>query len=217
MGRFKHVIWDWNGTLLNDAWLCLEVINRQLAQRHLPIVTYSEYQEAFGFPIRNYYHRLGFEFGDEIFEDVAQEFIDDYERHRAECHLQPQVLEILDRVTAAGCGQSILSMYQQDALLEVTTTFGIATRMQHVVGLDTHYAVSKLDIGRRLIEQINCPLDRIALIGDTDHDSDVATALGIPCALVPGGHQAFHRLAECDATRLDSLEAVAEWLALDND
>jgi phosphoglycolate phosphatase len=217
VSRFKHVIWDWNGTLLDDAWLCLEVINRQLAQRQLPIVTSAGYQEAFGFPIRDYYHRLGFEFGDELFEDVALEFIDDYERHRAECRLQPQVLGILDRVDAAGCGQSILSMYQQDALLEVTSTFGIATRMQHIVGLDTHYAVSKLDIGRRLIEQINCPVARIALIGDTDHDSEVATALGISCALVPGGHQASHRLAECNATRLDSLEAVAEWLALDDD
>ena len=217
MSRFTHVIWDWNGTLFDDAWLCLEVINRQLAQRNLPIVTGAGYQEAFGFPIRDYYHRLGFEFGDEIFEDVAQEFIDDYERHRAECRLQPQVLESLDRVAAAGCGQSILSMYRQDELLAVTTTFGIAAHMQHIVGLDTHFAVSKLDIGRRLIEQIDCPPDRIALIGDTDHDSEVATALGIPCALVPGGHQASHRLAECNATLLDSLKAVVEWLALDDD
>jgi phosphoglycolate phosphatase len=217
VGGFAHVIWDWNGTLLDDAWLCLEVINRQLAQRHLPIVTYAEYQEAFCFPIREYYDRLGFEFGDEIFEDVAQEFIDDYELHRDECRLRPQVLEILDRVDAAGCGQSILSMYRQDALRTVTRTFGIATHMQHIIGLDTHYAVSKLDIGRRLIEQIDCPLDRIALIGDTDHDSEVATALGISCALVPGGHQASHRLAECNATLLDSLEEVVQWLALGDD
>ena len=33
MGNYRHVIWDWNGTLLDDAWLCVEVLNGLLARR----------------------------------------------------------------------------------------------------------------------------------------------------------------------------------------
>ena len=31
--HYKHAIWDWNGTLLNDTWLCVEVLNGLLAIR----------------------------------------------------------------------------------------------------------------------------------------------------------------------------------------
>ncbi|MDH5646585.1 MAG: hypothetical protein OEZ01_11285, partial [Candidatus Heimdallarchaeota archaeon] len=31
--RYEHIIWDWNGTLLDDAWLCVEIMNSMLAKR----------------------------------------------------------------------------------------------------------------------------------------------------------------------------------------
>ena len=31
--RYKHIVWDWNGTLLNDLWLCIESINFVLESR----------------------------------------------------------------------------------------------------------------------------------------------------------------------------------------
>ena len=34
--KYSHILWDWNGTLLDDAWLCVEVMNSMLAERDLP-------------------------------------------------------------------------------------------------------------------------------------------------------------------------------------
>ena len=34
-----HVLWDWNGTLLDDAWLCVEVVNRLRAARRMQLAT----------------------------------------------------------------------------------------------------------------------------------------------------------------------------------
>ena len=40
----KYVIWDWNGTLINDAWLFVDLMNEELDERNLPLITITEYQ-----------------------------------------------------------------------------------------------------------------------------------------------------------------------------
>ena len=59
---FTHVIWDWNGTLLDDATACVAAINALLERRLLPQVTHQQYLDIFDFPVRNYYLQLGFDF-----------------------------------------------------------------------------------------------------------------------------------------------------------
>ena len=39
----KHIIWDWNGTLLDDSWLCVESINKSLKKRNLPQIDKEKY------------------------------------------------------------------------------------------------------------------------------------------------------------------------------
>ena len=41
-----HVIWDWNGTLVDDAWLCVEIVNELLTRRGIAPITPSEYGEV---------------------------------------------------------------------------------------------------------------------------------------------------------------------------
>jgi len=77
--RYSHVIWDWNGTLLNDVDWCITQINRMLAKRNKRILaSVSEYHAAFCFPIMEYYRNVGFDFAEEPFEDLAQEYIEMY-------------------------------------------------------------------------------------------------------------------------------------------
>ena len=66
--RPRHVIWDWNGTLLDDAWLCVEVMNALLTPHRLPPLDAARYQALFSFPVRDYYRRLGFDFDAESFD-----------------------------------------------------------------------------------------------------------------------------------------------------
>ena len=44
--RYKHIIWDWNGTLLNDRWLCVEGINQALIKRGLNPISEDQYSKA---------------------------------------------------------------------------------------------------------------------------------------------------------------------------
>ena len=58
--RYKHIIWDWNGTLLDDRWLCVEGINQALVKRDLPPISEDRYRKIFTFPVKEYYKKLGY-------------------------------------------------------------------------------------------------------------------------------------------------------------
>jgi phosphoglycolate phosphatase len=197
--KYKHIIWDWNGTLLDDAWLCVEIINRMLACRGMRKITLAEYQMHFDFPVINYYLKLGFNFDKESFDNVAQEYIKAYETERFRCRLQSGVNEIVKSLRDRGFLQSVLSASQQSSLIEAIELFGLNNLFENVAGLDDYYAHSKVDAGKKLLKNITVSPKEILLIGDTIHDYEVACILGADCLLLPAGHQTAQRLMSCGA------------------
>ena len=54
----RCVIWDWNGTLLDDLQLCLRLLNEMLEEDGCPNrYDLAAYREIFGFPVVDYYRR----------------------------------------------------------------------------------------------------------------------------------------------------------------
>ncbi|MCF8374472.1 MAG: HAD family hydrolase [Bacteroidales bacterium] len=192
--KVEHVIWDYNGTLLNDLDLCVTVINKVLARRGLEQLSREGYQAVFDFPVRDYYEKIGFNFQKESFEIVGTEFIEEYNREQAVCELQEGALSVIRKFNELGIDQSILSARLQKSLDEEIEGFGIQSYFSYIFGLDHHYADGKLKRGRQLIEKINKPSDKIVLIGDTLHDLHVAQKLGIGALLVAHGHHSYDRL-----------------------
>ena len=212
----RHIIWDWNGTLLDDAWLCVEVMNGMLGRRGLPGLTAARYQDIFDFPVEEYYRRLGFDFSREPFSEVGTEFIEGYEKRRHECRLQANAQEALQTFQEAGLRQVILSAQKQTTLNEAVNQFGIAHFFPCLRGIDDHYAAGKKEQGLGLIRELAVDPGLVLLIGDTTHDGDVARAMGAGCCLVASGHHAFDKLTTCGVPVYNSLDALmrdvcAEW------
>ncbi|MHB8087538.1 MAG: HAD family hydrolase [Anaerolineaceae bacterium] len=193
--KYKHIIWDWNGTLLDDVELCVSIINTLLVKRKLSAISLEYYREIFSFPIIQYYERLGFNFSSESFETIGTEFILDYEKKRAQCALMADATKTLQHFANLGLTQSILSASKQDYLLDAVGGYGLDSVFMEINGLDNHYASSKVDIGLDFVARNNFDPTAILLIGDTIHDADVAKALGVDCCLIPNGHQSKKRLA----------------------
>ena len=213
MNTIHHIIWDWNGTLFDDAWLCVDILNQMLARYDLPAVTLTLYQEHFDFPVEKYYQKLGFDFDEKhSFHDISFQYMDIYNKRRYECNLHDHALEIVKFVTGLGISQSILSAYHQTNLQEIVDYFHINKIFSYIVGLDNYYAASKIDIGKTLINNLNIDGDGILLVGDTKHDYEVARALGIQCILIPGGHQKIERLMACDVPVVSSHNHIKEYL-----
>ena len=145
---YKHAIWDWNGTLLNDTWLCVEVLNGLLARRGRAPITTNDYRENFGFPVIRFYEYLGFDADVDTYEQVSREFIGDYEkRWFEECILYPDTHEVLSAMTQLGMTHSVLSAAKQDALESGIQHYGIHEYFMGLVGANNIYAEGKVAQG----------------------------------------------------------------------
>lgn len=212
MKRIAHVIWDWNGTLLDDAELCVEVMNGVLGRRKLAPITAESYAAAFRFPVREYYRDLGFDFEREAFELIGTEFIAGYSAGEARCSLRHDARSTLEGLGKLGLRQSVLSASQQARLEHQVKRLDVHAHFEALVGLADNYAAGKIEVGKRWMEKSDVDPARTILVGDTDHDVEVARALGVECALVPSGHQSKERLAKTGARVLNSLSALLEGL-----
>lgn len=212
MKNIQHIFWDWNGTLLNDAWLCCDVMNRMLVKRQMPEMSMERYQEIFDFPILDYYQRIGFDFEKETFEDLGLEFIDGYERRRGDACLYDDVRTALDRVQSLGVGQSILSAYKHDTLVRLVKEHELVSYFHDLHGHHHIYPVGKAPQGREALEKLGVDPAETLLIGDTVHDAEVAEELGMHCVLLPGGNHPEAKLRALGYPVLESRMDVVEWL-----
>lgn len=206
--KYKHIIWDWNGTLLDDAWLCAEIMNTQLQNAGLPEMSPERYAEVFRFPVRDYFLEVGFDFEKTSFETWSDIFIEVYEQRKLECPVRPEGITHLKNNLENGLSQSIISASEQASLHEIVRHYGLFDLFVSVRGLNDHHAHGKLEIGRQWVAELGLPPKEILLVGDTLHDCQMAAELGIDCVLVSGGHQSRARLESCGVPVVDSLADI---------
>lgn len=206
--RYTHVVWDWNGTLLDDAWLCVDVMNEVLAARNMPALTVERYQAIFDFPVIRYYERIGFDLEREPFEVVGTEFIQRYEARRTEANLRPEARAVLGALRETGVRQSVLSAYRQDTLDSLLRHHAVDAYFHDITGSDDHYARGKTEQGRALLKRLRVDPSCVLLVGDTAHDHEVAQAMGVDCLLLPGGTHTAERLSSCGAPVIRDLQDV---------
>lgn len=204
----KTIIWDWNGTLLNDLEICIQCMNLLLKRRNLPILTIEKYRRIFTFPVKSYYRSAGFDFNKEPFETPAMEFIDLYHQTLSKAKLFSDVVNVLEYIAKKGISQSVLSAMEHESLVQSLKDNQILPFFEEVTGINNHYAHSKLEIGQKLIKKINLSKNQILVIGDSLHDLEVSDKLGIDCLLVSRGHQSKERLLAKTPEVVDDLKDV---------
>jgi len=211
--KYTHVIWDWNGTLLNDVAWCMTTINTMLAKRGLPVLgNVAAYHGVFGFPIIDYYLRAGFDFEKEPFEDLAAEYIAFYHGGGSDAALFHGARALLADVQRSGMRQVILSASELNNLFTQLRPFGINAYFDEILGISDIYAASKIDIGKAYMARAKP--EKAVLIGDSSHDKEAAEALGVDCVLVANGHQSKKTLLSRDAVVVDRLTDVRYILGL---
>ncbi len=209
----RHVVWDWNGTLWDDTALCIDIMNDLLRERALPALNKERYQAIFDFPVIKYYERLGFDFSTESFAVVGAEFIRRYELRRTEAALHPATRETLGQLAERKLHQSVLSAYRHDTLETLLVSSGIRSFFMGVLGSDNVYAEGKIEQGRRWIKHLGLPPDEVVLIGDTQHDFEVASAMECRCLLIAAGYHPRSRLEQLGVPVLDQIEELPGWLS----
>jgi len=212
MTAYRHIIWDWNGTLLDDVWLCIEIMNRLLAERGLYGLNHSRYRDIFDFPVEKYYEKAGLDLHAESFDSLCGEFCEAYEQRVGECELHQHALEVLDYCTRKRVTQSILSSTEQGRLEKVVRMSGLDCYFENLIGQADYFAEGKVESGKKLIARLDFNHEEILLIGDTIHDEITAREMGIGCALVSIGHHPAEKLNKTGVSVFDNLHEIVHLL-----
>lgn len=211
------VLWDWNGTLLDDVALCVDALNRLLKRHNYPQqYDTTRYRAIFGFPIEDYYRRAGFDFNAHPFPLLAQRYMDDYIPASVACPLAAGAIPALNAFRAAGARQVVLSASPTTTLERQVSERGIRPYFDALLGLGDIYAKSKLDLGLAYLQKTGFDPKSAVMIGDSTHDFEVASALGVRCVLQAGGHQPEETLRATGAATATDLTSAATLILTDD-
>ena len=206
MVKTALVIWDWNGTLLDDTRQCYEIENAMRTRRGMPPFSgMEEYRWLFRFPVIEFYKDMGYTFETESYEAISEEFVRLYTEIVYDCPLQPGSRETLETLRCRGIPQALLSATSQARLEQQVRRFGLDHYFEAVLGQKDDLAHGKAERGRRYLESSGVDPAQVLFIGDTDHDYAVASAMGCRVALLSAGHQPRAVLERCGVPVIDSL------------
>lgn len=198
---------------MDDVDICLEGINILLKKRTLPLLTKQRYKQIFTFPVEDYYQLAGFDYSKEPFETPAEEFIVHYKQMLSAANLFDDAFNALTRNKNLGLSQFILSAMEQNLLVASVQKRGIAQFFKSVCGISDNFARSKTENAKKLISINGINPSEAILIGDTIHDAEVATEIGVDVVLVSRGHQSEERLRATGTTVISNFKELEDILA----
>lgn len=206
--KYDTIIWDWNGTLLNDVCMCIRCMNQLLKPRNIPLLDKEIYQEVFTFPVQDYYERIGIDFEKDPFNVIGHDFMDLYFEALPTCELHEGVEEVLKYFKAQNKRQFILSAMEHDSLMEALKVYRITDYFEATYGIDNHLAASKIGRAHQMIKDFDISITSSLMFGDTLHDKDVAAEMGVDINLISIGHQSESVLQMARVPVLPSLSAI---------
>ena len=211
--RVSHVVWDWNGTLLDDNQVVLAAVNEVCAGFGRTELSWSEWQAAYARPMRVSYEQiLARVLDEEEWARVDKLYHERYDALLHTCGLAAGVTDALRQWNESGRTQSLLSMWFHARLTPTIEQFGLTqyfTRIDRLageVGGDSKAA----SLIRHLEAQNLNPAD-VVLIGDVVDDALAARSAGSHCILVTTGAMARSAL---ESTGAPVTNSIAEALRL---
>lgn len=201
----KYIFWDFNGTILDDAKLCFDILNEMLIEEEMPTVTFDEYLMIFTFPIEDYYRKV-FDLNRTSFKDLAHRFIERYQPRSLDVKLHQGIIHTIQVCISKGIKNVLLSASQLENLKEQLKHYQIEDLFEHVLGTKDVYANSKVMVANDFITTNKIDPKDVLMIGDTLHDYEVAEELGFRIILYTKGHQ--HQKRFGDIEKINEIQEI---------
>ncbi len=201
------ILFDWNGTLLDDAELTVDVMNSILREYGKSEVTLSFYREHFDFPVIHYYLALGFSPGAEMAE-ASRKFVQRYTERMFEPNLFPEVKEVLTVLRERSVKRGIVSAMEHTMLLRHTRFYGLHTLISSIQGVEDTAGSGKTHLAEIVKKRWDICPERTVYVGDTTHDRDFAHTMGCRVILKKNGHNSVGRLTKSGEVVIASLDEI---------
>jgi phosphoglycolate phosphatase len=209
----RHVIWDWNGTLVDDVSLCVQILNQELKAHQIEEISINEYRQKFFFPVACYYKKLGLPFSGFKYEALAKRYISEYRKRFKECQLHDGAFKTLEWLNSQKISQSILSAGKQSDLESFVKHFAVDSFFCFFDGAKDIEARGKDERAHEHLSEIGINSEDVLLVGDTCHDWEVSQIIGCRSLLFTLGHVESGRLKRNESTVITSLSEVCTWVS----
>lgn len=203
--KYSHVIWDFNGTILNDIQIGIDAVNVLLERYNKKrIESVDEYRSAFGFPVIDYYDKIGLE--RENFSKYAPEWVTEYNLREPDASIFEGIIEIMEFFKANSCLQYLLSATEHKMLAGQVKRLNIGSYFEEIIGQNSIEAHGKIDSALMWMKKVNPK--KALYIGDSLHDFEVSHMMGIDCVLLSWGHQSKERLLATGCRVFDTAKSL---------
>ncbi|GAA3701436.1 HAD-IA family hydrolase [Microlunatus aurantiacus] len=182
------VCWDWNGTLLDDTDVARAAMNAVLGARGLPVVPdAATYRAVFGFPVQDFYERMGIAPAD--FRSAARHYLELFASHVSRARLQPEAVTALSAIAGLGAEQVLISATVPDTLRQQMAPHRLDAHFTQILGISDAYVASKAEVVGGWLRSSGHDPHRVLMVGDTNHDEEIADELGVRFVWFALGHQ----------------------------
>jgi len=186
--RFDAVCWDWNGTLLNDVAVARAAMNSVLRDRQLPVIPDDDaYRRVFGFPITGFYARLGVDEG--AFMRAADQYLTVFAQTVGRAALQSEARSTLAAIGGLGVEQVLISATPEHVLEQQLAPHALHPYFSRILGITDVYVASKTHVVKEWVEASGHDPRRVLMVGDTNHDEEIAEVLDLHFLRFDRGHQ----------------------------
>jgi len=211
-----HVVWDWNGTLLDDVSLIAQVTSRTLEGLGCAPLDLDGYRRAYRRPITALYeHLLGRSLPPGEFERLDAAWHHQYSQGLGACRLFDDVADALAEVTALGWTQSLCSMFPDAELRAIVDRLAVAGHFLRIDGIRGSRGGRKEAHLREHIEALSLTGAEVVVIGDSLDDAEAAAACGAAAVLLTTGLHAEHDLRAAGVAVVDTVTAALRTVAGD--
>lgn len=207
--KYSLVMWDWNGTLLDDVGVALKSVNTMLARRGEEPIDLPSYHDYIDVPIRRFYENI-FDLEKEDFAGILKEYNDEYQALMSEITLAQGAPEVLRHLRDAGVRQAIVSSSEQNQLRGAVKHFDLDSYFDAVLGAEDFLAGSKLERARQFIIKNNIDPSGVLVVGDLLQDYEMARGVGADCLLLSRGHHSAKKLSESGVGVIDEISRVLD-------
>lgn len=218
MGK-KLAVFDWNGTLFDDAKSNFKAANECLKAFGRDPITIEHYRDTFDFPIIHFYERNGVNAND-FLTDVDKScdlFINTYEKNALKAPLRGGVVDLLEWLKDNNFEIIILSNHLSHLIQKQLERFEIWYYFDHVSGnTDQESVISKMNKEQRMMDFLaksKIDASDSFIIGDSFEEPHIAQHIGMKSISITGGCISKERLLKAKAdAMIDSLDEVPDIL-----
>jgi phosphoglycolate phosphatase-like HAD superfamily hydrolase len=208
----RHIVWDWNGTLLDDTHAVVSAVNVVCTAFDRDHIDVDQWRALFSRPLVRCYERLlERPLSEQDWARIDALYHNAYRELLHTCRLAQGVPDVLRSWGEQGGTQSLLSMWFHDELVPLVTRLGLHSLFARVDGLRSQVGgESKARHLEAHLAALTLDAADVVLVGDVDDDARAAEQVGARCVLLTTGVMNRGVLEETGYPVVDSIPEAIE-------